>query len=35
MSSTDKLVIPAYNLRSEREHDEWVRKVRTAAQQHK
>ena len=35
MSSTDKLVIPAYNLSSEREHDEWVRKVRTAAKQHK
>ena len=35
MSSTDKLVIPAYNLGSEREHDEWVRNLRTAAKQHK
>ena len=35
MSSTDKLVIPAYNLSSEREHDEWVRNLRTMAKQHK
>ena len=30
-----QLVIPAYNLGSEREHNEWVRNVRTAAKQHK
>lgn len=35
MSSTDKLVIPAYNLGSEREHNEWFRNLRTAAKQHK
>ena len=37
MSSTDKLVIPAYNLGSEREHNEWLRNLRyrTAAKQHK
>ena len=35
MSSTDTLGMPAYNLGSEREHDDWVRKLRTAAKQHK
>jgi len=35
MSSTDKLVIPAYKLGSEREFKEWVRNVRTAAKQHR
>ena len=35
MSSTDKLVIPAFNLGSEREFNEWVRNLRTAAKQHK
>ena len=35
MSSTDKLVIPAYKLGSEREHNEWVRNMRTAAKQYK
>ena len=35
MSSTDKLVIPAYKLGSEREHNEWVRNLRTMAKQHK
>ena len=35
MSSTDKLVIPAYKLGSEREHNEWVRNLRTTAKQHK
>ena len=35
MSSTDKLVIPAYNLSSEREFNEWLRNLRTAAKQHK
>ena len=35
MSSTDKLVIPAYNLGSEREHNEWLRNLRTTAKQHK
>ena len=35
MSSTDKLVIPAYKLGSKREFKEWVRNVRTAAKQHK
>ena len=35
MSSTDKLVIPAYNQSSEREFHEWLRNVRTAAKQHR
>ena len=35
MSSTDKLVIPAFNLSSEREFNEWFRNLRTAAKQHK
>ena len=35
MSSTDKLVIPAFNLSSEREFNEWLRNRRTAAKQHK
>ena len=35
MSSTDKLVIPAYNLSSEREFNEWVRNLRTMAKQQK
>ena len=35
MSSTDKLVIPAYNLGSEREFNEWLRNLRTTAKQHK
>ena len=35
MSSTDKLVIPAYILGSEREHNEWLRNLRTMAKQHK
>ena len=35
MSSTDKLVIPAYNLSSEREFNEWLRNLRTMAKQHK
>ena len=35
MSSTDKLVIPAYNQGSEREFNEWFRNLRTAAKQHK
>ena len=35
MSSTDKLVIPAYKQGSEREFNEWFRNLRTAAKQHK
>ena len=35
MSSTDKLVIPAYKQGSEREFNEWLRNLRTAAKQHK
>ena len=35
MSSTDKLVIPAYNLSSEREFNEWLRNLRTMAKQQK
>ena len=35
MSSTDKLVIPAYKHGSEREFNEWFRNLRTAAKQHK
>ncbi|EOD29709.1 hypothetical protein EMIHUDRAFT_233609 [Emiliania huxleyi CCMP1516] len=35
MSSTDKLVIPAYKQSSEREFNEWFRNLRTAAKQHK
>ena len=35
MSSTDKLVIPAYKQGSEREFNEWSRNLRTAAKQHK
>ena len=35
MSSTDKQVIPAFNLSSEREFNEWLRNLRTAAKQHK
>ena len=35
MSSTDKLVIPAFNRGSEREFNEWLRNLRTMAKQHK
>ena len=35
MSSTDKLVIPAYKQGAEREFNEWFRNLRTAAKQHK